>query len=283
MRAADPTLSPCRSREEAPARRAGRTAIYAILAVVTGMNVHPGNRGKWMLEVTLGAILGVLIANAVGRLPVPVTVRILLAVFLTLAAGVWFYSHNWFLINAAAGGVTPSPTARSTTVHLHRRLAGAHRLRGRSGHHATALPRRRRRHCPRPAEWRLVRRGSGAAEDRRDAGRPDPADTEIGPAARQPGRRDPRRTGQHPAAGAPASRDITRLAPRRFSQRPSVARYTAAHPALARLADDVGGLAHLAKRAVDDDSFLSALTPPAAQLGAALDRLAEDVDDPMEV
>jgi hypothetical protein len=213
-----------------------------------------------------------LIANAVGRLPVPVTVRILLAVFLTLATGVLFYSHNWFLINAAAGGVTPGSPPR--------RLAGAHRLRGRPGHHATALPRRRRRHCPRPAEQRLVRRGSGAAEDRRDAGRPDPADTEIGP--RLDSRVDETLDGQVSTLqqGLQQAGLITRLAPRRFSQRPSVDRYTEAHPALARLADDVGGLTHLAERAADGDALWCALAPPAAQLGAALDRLAEDVDDP---
>ena len=80
---------------------------YTTLAIVTGLNVHPGQRGKWLVQVVLGAILGVLLANGIAYVPGPDAAQIALGLAAALAIAVLFYSQNWFLINVGAGLVIP--------------------------------------------------------------------------------------------------------------------------------------------------------------------------------
>ena len=251
---------------------------YAILAVVTGMNVHPGSRGKWMLQVTLGAIMGVLVANVAGRIPAPETVQILVAVFLTLCLGVLFYSHNWFLINAAAGGVIPvahgavgggftftvgwqaliacGVALTITQVLFPADAAGSVRgeLQGVLDGSAGEL----RRVAGRLRGRAVGATGGGPA----DASGDEDLDSRL------------TTVGQTLAEG----RQITRLAPRRFSQRPAIRRYGRSHAELARLVDDLGGLGHLSERA-DAQGGRDRMADRCEALAEALTRLSGRVDD----
>ena len=252
----------------------GSAPTYAILAVVTGMNVHPGNRGKWMLQVTLGAVLGVLVANVVGYLPAPLSVRILVAVLLALTVGVLFFSQNWFLINAAAGAVTPLAQGSvghgfSFTVGWQALIAcgvalvvtqllfpadaaGTARIDLRAVLSAAAA-------TLRSADEQL----SGGAELRTDSA----LDRRL----------DARVSSLHQSLQS--GRQITRLAPRRLGQRAAVARYSGAERALARLAADVGGLGRLAGE-VGGDGGSGAVGDDCRRLADALGGLVRDVDDP---
>lgn len=248
---------------------------FTVLAIVTGMNVHPGHRGKWMLQVALGAVLGVLLSNAVGMIPAPRTLLVLLVLVLTLAIGVLFYSHNWFLINAAAGGVIPIATGAvdhgfafgvgwQALVALGVSLVFTQLLFPVDAADAVRSP------------LRGLLRGAGQLLGAAAAGLDGAATESRGPRTADA---DEALDGQVRTLHQKLSegRGVTRLAPRRFGQRHVVDRYAAAVPALERLAGDVGGLVHLADRT---DGAPSAVVRGCADLGAALDHLASDVDDP---